>query len=60
MVILSFILVMEISPPVQTSLGAYSASYTMDTLCFKEVKWPWHGFDYPPSTSAEVKEREEL
>ena len=59
-VILSFILVTEISPPVQTSLEAYPASYIMDTVCFTEVKRPGHGFDYPPPTSAEVKEREEL
>ena len=59
-VILSFILVMEISTPVQTSLETYPASYTMDTVCFIGVKQPGRGFDYPPPTSALVKEREEL
>jgi len=51
---------MEISPPLQTSLEAYPASYSMDTVFFKGVKRPWRGCDYPPPTSAEVKEREEL
>jgi hypothetical protein len=59
-VILSFILVMEFSPPVQTGLEAYPASYTMDTVCFTGVKRLGRGFDHPHPTSAEVKEKEEL
>jgi len=48
------------SAPVQTGPGAYPASYTMGTGSFPGVKWPGHGVDHPPPSSAEVKERVEL
>jgi hypothetical protein len=43
------------STPVQTGPGAHPASYTMDTGIF-----PGHGVEYPPPSSAKVKERVEL
>jgi hypothetical protein len=45
---------------VQTGPVAYLASCTMDTGSFPVVKRPRRGFDHPPSSSAEVKERVEL
>jgi hypothetical protein len=48
------------SAPVLTGLGAYTAFYLMDTGSFPGVKRPERGFDHPPSSSAEVKERVEL
>ena len=46
--------------PIQTSPGAHPVSYTMGTGSFPEVKWPGHGNDHPPPSSAEIKERVEL
>jgi len=43
-----------------TGPGAHPASYAMDSWSFPVVKWPWRGFDHPPPSSAEVKERVEL
>jgi hypothetical protein len=48
------------SAPVQTGPGAHTASYTMGTGSFAGVKRPGRGVDYPPTSSAEVKERVEL
>ena len=48
------------SAPVQLGLGAYPASYTMDTGSFPVVKRPGRGLDHPSPSSAEVKERVEL
>jgi hypothetical protein len=48
------------STPVQTGPGAYPASCTMGTGSFPGVKRPGRGVDHPPSSSAEVKEIEEL
>ena len=45
------------SAPVQTGPGAYPASCTVGTRSFLGVKWPGHGIDHPPPSSAEVKER---
>ena len=45
---------------VQAGPGAHPASYTMGTGSFPGVKRPGRGVDHPPTTSAEVKEREEL
>jgi len=54
-------MVVRFFTPVQTSPVAYTASYTMGTgACFLGVKRPGHGFDHPPPSSAEVKERVEL
>ena len=39
---------------------AHPASYTMGTGSFPGVKRPVRGVDYPPPSSAEVKERVEL
>jgi hypothetical protein len=48
------------SAPVQTGPGAHPASYTMGTGSFPGVKRPGRGVDYPPLSSAEVKERVKL
>jgi len=48
------------SEPFQTGPGAHPASYTMVTGSFPGVKWPRHGVDHPPPSSAQVKERVEL
>jgi len=46
---------------VQIDLRTYPASRTMGTGSLSlRVKWPRHGFDHPPQSSAEVKERVEL
>ena len=50
----------RISAPVQTFSGAHLASYTMCTGSFLGVKRPGRGVDYPPPSSAEIKERVEL
>ena len=50
----------KFSAPDQTCLEAHSASYTMGTGCCPDVKRPGRGVDYPPQSSAEVKERVEL
>jgi hypothetical protein len=57
---LTYILILRFSAPVQTGSGAHPASYTMVTGSFLGVKRPGRGFDHPPSSSAEVKERVEL
>jgi hypothetical protein len=41
----------------QTGPGVNPASYTMGTGSFPGVKRPGRGVDYPPPSSAEVKER---
>jgi len=48
------------SAPTQTGPAAHPASYTMGTGSFPGVKWPGHGVDHPPPSSAAVKERVEL
>ena len=48
------------SVPVQTCLGAHSASYTMGSGTFPGVKRPGRGIDHLPSSRAEVKDRVEL
>ena len=40
--------------------GAYPASYTRATGSFPGVRQPGRGVDYPPPSSAEVKERVKL
>ena len=46
------------SAPVQTGPGAHSASYSISTVSFTEVKRPGSGVNY--ASSAEVKKRVEL
>ena len=49
------------SSPVQTGSKPHPASYNMGTGSFPEgVKWPGHGADNPPASSAEVNERVQL
>jgi len=48
------------STPVQTGPGNHPASYTMVTASFQGVKRAGHGFNRPPPSSVEVKERIEL
>jgi hypothetical protein len=48
------------SAPLQTGPGAHSVFYTMGTGSFPLVNRPGRGVDYPPPSSAEVKERVEL
>jgi hypothetical protein len=50
----------RLSAPIQTSPGADLAPYTMSTGPFKGVKWPGHGIDHPPLSTAEVEERVEV
>ena len=50
----------EISAPIQNAPGAHSASYTMGTGSFLELKRPGRGVDISPSSSAEAKESVEL
>jgi hypothetical protein len=50
----------RLSAPVQTGSEANSASYTVGTGSFPEVKGPGRGVDHPPPSSVEVKERVEL
>ena len=51
---------MRFSAPVQTSPGAYPASYMIGTGSFLGVKHPGCSVDHPPLSSAEVKKRVEL
>ena len=46
--------------PVQTSSEAHPVSYIMGTGSFLGVNWQGHGVEYPPPSSAVVKERVEL
>jgi len=48
------------SAPIQTSPGAYPASYTLGTGSFPGVKRSGHGVDHPPPSIPSVKERVEL
>ena len=48
------------STSVQTGPGAHPAFYTMGTGSFLGVKRPGRGVDHPPTSSAEVREREKL
>ena len=50
----------KFSAPVQTGPGDHSASYTIGTESLLWVKRPERDVDYPPQSSAEVKERVEL
>jgi len=43
------------SAPVHTGSEAHPASCAMATGSFLGVKWPVHGVDHPPPTSAEFK-----
>jgi hypothetical protein len=52
--------VARFSAAVQTGPGAHPASYTMGTGSFPGVKRSGRGVDYPPSSSARIKERVEL
>ena len=48
------------SPPVQTDPGTHPASHTMGTQSLQGVKRPGLGVNYPPPSSAEIKEIVEL
>jgi len=48
------------STPVQNGPGAHPDSYTVGTGSFPCVKRPGRDVDYPPPSSAKVKERVEL
>jgi hypothetical protein len=48
------------STHVQTGPGVHPTSCTMDNGSFPGVKWLGRGVDYPPPSSAEVKEKAEL
>jgi hypothetical protein len=48
------------SAPVHSGPGAHPDSYIMGTGSFPGVKRPGRGLDYPPLSSAEVKEKVEL
>jgi hypothetical protein len=52
----------KFSAPVQTGPGAHRTSLQWVPGLFRgrEVKRPGCGFDHPPTTSAEIKERVEL
>jgi hypothetical protein len=52
--------VVRFSAPVQTGPGAHPASYTMVTGSFPGIKRPRRGVAYPPTSSAEVKQRVQL
>jgi len=47
----------RLSAPIQTGPGAHPATYTMGTGSFRVVKRPGRGVAYPPTSSAEVKQR---
>jgi hypothetical protein len=46
----------RLSAPAQTGPGTHPASCTMGTWSFRGVKRLGRGVDYPPQSSAEVKE----
>jgi hypothetical protein len=48
------------STPVQTGSEAHLAPCTMGTVSSTGVNWPGRGFDHPPPSITEVKERAEL
>jgi hypothetical protein len=48
------------SAGIQTGPGAHPASYTVGTTSFPGVKWLGRGFNHPPPSRVEVKERVEL
>jgi hypothetical protein len=48
------------SAPVQTGTSAHPASYTIGTGLFWGDNRPGRGVDYPPPSSAQVRERVEL
>jgi len=50
----------DFSAPVQNYPAPHPASYTMGTGTLPGVESPGSGVDYPPPSSTEVKEREEL
>jgi hypothetical protein len=50
----------RISAPVQTGVGAHSASCTMGTESFPGVERPGRGADHSPASSAEVEGRVDL
>ena len=50
----------DFSVPVQTSLGAHPASYTIGTRSLPGLKRPGRGVDHPPPSSTDFKERVEL
>jgi len=50
----------RICAPVQTSPGAHLPYCRMSTKSFPGVKRPWRGFDYPPTSNDEAKEKVEL
>jgi len=47
------------SAPIQTGPAAHPASITMGIVSLLGVKQLGHGIEYPPPSSAEVKERVE-
>jgi hypothetical protein len=47
-------------PTVMTGPGAHTAFYLMGVGSFQGMKRPGHGVDHPPTSSAEVKERDDL
>jgi hypothetical protein len=50
----------RVSEPILTVPGAHPVSYTMDTGLFPGVKRLVHAVNYPPPSSATVKERVDL
>jgi len=51
---------LRFSTPIHTGPRAQPASYTMSTGSFLGVKWPEHGVEHQPPSSADVKERVKL
>jgi hypothetical protein len=50
----------RISEPVQTGPATHLAFYTLILFYSLGINWMERGFNYPPLTKAEVKERVEL
>jgi len=48
------------STPVRTSPGTHPDAYTVDTSSLWGVRWPGHGINRAPPSSAKVKERVDL